>query len=58
MEKIYIVRDLTKVQQDNDKKLREEVKALRLAGVAAVRISRGAVVRGDGGAGGETGLAN
>ena len=31
MEKIYIVPDVTKLQQDSDKKSREEVKILRLA---------------------------
>ena len=38
--------DLTKDQQEKDKKLREEVKALRISGEAGVKISRGKVLRG------------
>ena len=41
MDRIYIVPDMTKVQQEKDKKLREEVKALRNSGEAGVKISRG-----------------
>ena len=48
MEKMCIVPNLTKAQQVSDKKLREEVKALRLSGVVGVKILRGEVVRGGG----------
>jgi hypothetical protein len=43
-ERIFIVPDRTRIQQDEDKKLREEVKRLRLAGGVRVRIVRGTVV--------------
>ena len=46
MDRIYIVPDMTKVQQEKDKKLREEVKTLRNSGEAGVKISRGEVLRG------------
>jgi len=44
MGKIYIVPDLTKIQQTEDKKLREEVKSLRMAGIINVKISNGKVI--------------
>jgi hypothetical protein len=46
MDKIYIVPDLTKMQQDADRKLREEVRNLRRAGEVGVRIVRGVIVKG------------
>ena len=47
MNKIYIVPDLTLVQQQEDKKLREEVKRLRENGVANVKIYKGKVLTDD-----------
>ena len=47
IERIYMVPDLTKVQRQADKKLREEVKALRLAREGAA-ISMEVAVRGAG----------
>jgi hypothetical protein len=44
LDKIYIVPDLTRVQQMEDKKLREEVRRLRAAGERGVKIEKGAVV--------------
>ena len=44
MQGYYIVPDLTKIQQDEDKKLKNEVKSLREAGNTFARISRGVVV--------------
>ena len=44
MEKLYIVPDLTKEQQSEDTKLRDEVKRLRASGATNVRISKGNVV--------------
>jgi hypothetical protein len=44
MDRIYIMPDLTRVQQLEDKKLREEVKRLRAAGERGVKIEKGVVV--------------
>jgi len=44
MQGYYIVPDLTKIQQEEDKKLRNEVRRLREAGNTFARISRGVVV--------------
>ena len=44
MQGYYIVPDLTKIQQEDDKKLRNEVRRLREAGNTFARISRGVVV--------------
>jgi hypothetical protein len=44
MDKIFIVPDLTRVQQLEDKKLREEVKRLRASGERGARIEKGVVV--------------
>ena len=49
---IYISPDLTKEQQVQDKKLRDEVKKLRGEGEVGVRISKGVVIRGLRGTGG------
>jgi hypothetical protein len=49
LDKIYIVPDLTRVQQMEDKKLREEVRRLRAAGERGVKIEKGAVVIRNGG---------
>ena len=46
MDKIYIVSDLTKTQQEEEKKLREEVKRIREQGDLTARISKGVIVRG------------
>ena len=43
---MYIVPDLTRMQQDEDKILREEVKNRRNAGALNVRIVSGRVVEG------------
>jgi hypothetical protein len=45
-EAIYIVPDLTRIQQLEDKKIREEIKARRLAGEAGGRVEGGVVVGG------------
>jgi len=45
-EKVYIVPDLMKVQQEEDKKMRDEVKRLREEGDSTARISKGAIVTG------------
>jgi hypothetical protein len=45
MERIYIVPDLTRMQQDADRKLREEVRTLRRAGEVGVKIVRGIIVK-------------
>jgi PHD-finger len=42
--RIYIVPDLTRVQQLEDKKLRDEVKRLRATGERGVKIEKGVVV--------------
>lgn len=47
MERIYIVPDLTWQQQEEDKKLREEVRQKRAKGEVNVRIIRGEVVSGE-----------
>lgn len=47
MERLYIVPDLTKVQQEEDKRLRNEVKRLREAGETNVKIVKGVVVVGE-----------
>jgi hypothetical protein len=44
MDKIFIMPDLTRVQQLEDKKLREEVKRLRASGERGARIEKGVVV--------------
>jgi hypothetical protein len=49
LDKIYIVPDLTRVQQMEDKKLREEVRRLRAAGERGVKIEKEAVVIRNGG---------
>ena len=46
LDKVYVVPDLTKMQQDEDKKLRSEVKRLRENGETNVKISKGAVIVG------------
>jgi nitrogen fixation/metabolism regulation signal transduction histidine kinase len=43
-QRIYIVPDLTRVQQEEDKALRDEVRRLRVAGENGVRIEKGVVV--------------
>ena len=45
-ERIYIVPDLTRIQQQEDKKLRDEVKKLRQQGQVGVKISKGEIVIG------------
>jgi len=47
-EKIYIMPDLTRVQQEDDKKLRDQVKAFREKGIEGVKIVKGEFVKGDG----------
>jgi hypothetical protein len=47
MEALYIMQDLSKAQQDEDKKLRSEVRRLREAGETNVRISKGVIVIGE-----------
>jgi len=47
MDKIYIAPDMTRVQQLDDRKLRDEVKRLRESGARGVRIEKGVVVVGD-----------
>jgi hypothetical protein len=47
-ERIYIVPDLTRKQQEEDKILRDKVKAFRRAGQVGVKISKGEVVKGEG----------
>ena len=44
MERMYVVPDLTKVQQEEDRKLREEVRRMKDEGVASVKISKGSIV--------------
>ena len=44
MDKIYIVSDLTKTQQEEEKKLREEVKRIREQGDLTARISKGSLL--------------
>jgi hypothetical protein len=44
LDKIYIMPDLTRLQQQEDKALRDEVKRLRTAGETGVRIEKGVVV--------------
>ncbi len=39
-----VVPDLTKVQQEEDRKLREEVRRLKDEGVASAKISKGSIV--------------
>lgn len=50
MENIFIVPDLTRVQQEEDWKLREEVRRLKNLGESNVRIVKGEVVKGEKGA--------
>ena len=44
-EKIYISPDLTRKQQEKDKKLRDMVKEYRVQGMTGVKIVRGKIVR-------------
>jgi hypothetical protein len=44
-EKVYVSPDLTRIQQEEDKKLRDMVKEYRRQGMTGVKISRGEVVR-------------
>jgi polyribonucleotide nucleotidyltransferase len=44
-EKVYVSPDLTRMQQEEDKKLRDKVKEYRRQGMTGVKISRGEVVR-------------
>ena len=43
-DKIFLVPDLTRNQQQEDKKLRDELKSLKAAGVTNVKISTGKVI--------------
>ena len=43
-DKIFLVRDLTRNQQEEDKNLRDELKSLKAAGVTKVKISKGKVI--------------
>ena len=43
-DKIFLVRDLTRNQQEEDKNLRDELKSLKAAGVTNVKISKGKVI--------------
>ena len=45
LHKIYVVPDLTRLQQLEDKKLRDQVKEMRKSGVKSARIMRGEIVR-------------
>lgn len=47
MSMVYVAPDLTLFQQQEDRKLREEVKRLREMGVQNVRISKGKILAGD-----------
>ena len=44
-DKIYVCPDLTKKQQDEDKKLRDKVREFRNQGMVGVKIVRGEVVK-------------
>lgn len=46
---IYVAPDLTRVQQEEDRKLREKLKEIRLAGKKYVKISKGEIVQEEGG---------
>src|SRR5207245_3192632 len=46
--KVYIMPDLTRVQQKEDKVLRDKVKEFRASGVTNVKILKGEVVRMEG----------
>ena len=47
-EKIYVVPDLTKKQQEDDKQLRDKLKELRAQGGVGLKISKGCIVKEDG----------
>ena len=44
MDKVFIVPDLTLKQQDEDRKLREEIRKLKSSGVTNAKIFRGNIV--------------
>lgn len=48
LEKFYIVPDLTRQQQELDKKLRDKLKTLRQDGVTDIKINRGEIIKGQG----------
>ena len=43
-DKIFLVPDLTRNQQEEDKKLRDELKSLKAAGATNVKISKDKVI--------------
>ena len=45
---IYVSPDLTRQQQEEDKKLRDKLKEIRSSGVDGAKISKGQIVRGEG----------
>jgi hypothetical protein len=45
LERVFIVPDLTRAQQEEGRKLREEVSALRREGKFRIRISKGEIVK-------------
>ena len=48
-EKVYIMPDLTKMQQEEDKKLRDKLKDIRSAGESEAEINKGQIVKFSGG---------
>ncbi len=47
-EKIYVVPDLTRKQQEEDKQLRDKLKEYRRQGMQGIKISRGCIVKEEG----------
>ena len=47
-EKIYVVPDLTRKQQEEDKQLRDKLKEYRRQGMEGIKISRGCIVKEEG----------
>lgn len=44
-EKVYVTQDLTKSQQEEDKKLRDKLKEMRTAGETDIKINKGQIVK-------------
>jgi len=46
--KVFIVPDLTRLQQENDKKLRDKIRELRTEGVQNIKIQKGQIIKAEG----------
>ena len=46
--KLFIVPDLTRLQQENDKKLRDKLRTLKAEGIQNVKIQKGEIIKTDG----------